>query len=578
MKRPRLRSALSRPMRLPQWLPSRASDDAQIYGFNASRQAIVREVATRVVDGHLEVETDLELLLNRTAHEEVSRLERQGDDEARESLAYWRGLTRKVGKLSPTEKLDTLRKISDRIADDVAGNFDPRVYWLARRVVPRVIGGVMNPPALVREVAGTGRGQLDAMLGVEGHVDTLHRLAKLGTLVYVPTHVSNLDSLALGDSLSRLGLPPVVYGAGKNLFTNPITSFFMHNLGAYRIDRRVRARLYKDVLKAYSCVMIERGFHSLFFPGGTRCRSGMIERHLKLGLAGTAVEAFARGCVRAERTGRPARRIFFVPVTINYGLVLEAESLIEDYLRRKGREQYVIDDDGEFSRLDRWVSFFGKLRGQEGSVILRFARPLDPFGNPVDDQGNSLDPGGRVVDPTTYVTLNGQPRLDARRDAAYTRELGRVLVDDFRRETVIMSSQLVGHLLFRRLVEGTPGVDLFHRLRRRGEFHVSRTALCHEIAAVRDRLLELEAAGEVKVSPFLRSESPQRTLERALSSWGYHSKTVVGDAGEQLVIEDPTVLLYYQNRLVDFAEALATGYPRPVKRAAAEIADLGGRP
>ena len=63
-----------------------------------------------------------------------------------------------------------------------------------------------------------------------------------------------------------------------------------------------------------------------------------------------------------------------------------------------------------------------------------------------------------------------------------------------------------------------------------------------------------------------------------LSSWGYHSKPVVGAAGEQLVLEDPSVLLYYQNRLVDFSEQLAAGYPAPVRRAAAEIADLGGRP
>jgi glycerol-3-phosphate O-acyltransferase len=45
--------------------------------------------------------------------------------------------------------------------------------------------------------------------------------------------------------------------------------------------------------------MIERGYHSLFFPGGTRSRSGMVEKRLKLGLAGTGVEAFARNQARA---------------------------------------------------------------------------------------------------------------------------------------------------------------------------------------------------------------------------------------------------------------------------------------
>ena len=45
--------------------------------------------------------------------------------------------------------------------------------------------------------------------------------------------------------------------------------------------------LYKEVLKTFSQVILERGMHSIFFPGGTRSRSGAVERKLKLGLAGT---------------------------------------------------------------------------------------------------------------------------------------------------------------------------------------------------------------------------------------------------------------------------------------------------
>ena len=132
---------------------------------------------------------------------------------------------------------------------------------------------------------------------------------------------------AVRAGLERAGLPPATYGAGKNLFTNPLLSFFMHNLGAYRVDRRLKHVLYKDVLKAYSCVLIENGYHSLFFPGGTRSRSGGVERRLKLGLAGTGIEAFARTAAQ----GRP-RKVFFVPSTINYLLTLEAETLIDDFL------------------------------------------------------------------------------------------------------------------------------------------------------------------------------------------------------------------------------------------------------
>lgn len=569
----KLRQRLSQPARLPQWFRTPTSpDEPRVYGFNGERDAIVSEVVERITTE--QGAGSLELLLSETAHAEVMRLEKQKDDEAREGLSFWRGLLRNLGKLDADARRATLAEITARMAGDVAGNFDPRVYWVARRVVPRVIAGVINPPALVREVFGSGRGEIDSMITVEGATAQLHRLSRTGTLIYVPTHSSNLDSLALGDTLAREDLPPVVYGAGKNLFTNPITSFFMHNLGAYRIDRRIRAALYKEVLKVYSTVLLERGYHSLFFPGGTRCRSGMVERKLKLGLAGTGVEAFTRNCLRVQGGASP-RRVYFVPVTINYGLVLEAETLIEDHLKETGQARYIIEDD-EFSRINRWAAFFNKLRGQSASIVLRFGRPLDPFGNEVDDEGNSLAPGGRVVDPVSYVSRGGVPCLDPRRDAGYTRDLGQVLLQRYRTETVIMSTQLVAHLLFRRLVENTPGLNLFARMRRRGEFFVEHEALVQEIGHARDRLLELEVEGELHVSPFLRSESPDRTLERALSAWSYHRKTLVRPEDGKLWIDEPSLALYYQNRLVDWAEALAVGWPPMTRRAAAEIQRLGG--
>ena len=39
------------------------------------------------------------------------------------------------------------------------------------------------------------------------------------------------------------------------------------------------------------------------------------------------------------------RRIYIVPVTINYRLVLEAETLIADYLAEAGKHRYIITDD-----------------------------------------------------------------------------------------------------------------------------------------------------------------------------------------------------------------------------------------
>ncbi len=323
----------------------------------------------------------------------------------------WRGRSRRVARKTDDEKREDVLKIERRYSEDVEGNFDPWVYEMSTHAVPRLLTGIMRPSELPKALQ-PGENVIDKLLHVEGDVGRLRRLQRDSTLVYVPTHSSNLDSIVLGRALEVSGLSPCIYGAGKNLFTNPIISFFMHNLGAYRVDRRVTASVYKEVLKQYSQVMIERGYHSLFFPGGTRSRSNLLETHLKLGLAGSAVNAFCNNRVHGVD-----RDVWFVPTTINYELVLEAQTLIEDWLKSEGKARYIIDDD-EFSRVDRWVAFFRKVMGLEAACVIRFGTPVDPFGNPVDDDGRSVAPSGQTIDPGSYVLRAGKPVFDADRDAA----------------------------------------------------------------------------------------------------------------------------------------------------------------
>jgi len=552
------------PLRLPHIKPyvPRPSDPS-IFWFNSERDDIVSDVVKRICTNHESDRTRLEIALNDAAYHEIRRLETQRDEEARDRLGYWRAMIRRIGKMDDTEQRRVLHTIVTEMTRDVAGNFDPRVYRFARQAAPRLIGGIMEPRRLVTAAPES----LDRVLKVQGDLERLRQLQNEGSLVFVPTHSSNLDSIVLAQALEISGLPPVVYGAGKNLFTNPIISFFMHNLGAYRVDRRIRVSLYKDILKLYSQVMIERGYHSLFFPGGTRSRSGMIERHVKLGLLGSAVEAFTTNQVR--RVDRP---VWFVPTTINYALVLEAETLIKDWLMEEGQARYIIEDD-EFSRIDRWFAFFRKMVGMRGACIIRFGDPIDPFGNRVDGRAQSLTPTGRTIDPGGYVEHRGKPVVDAQRDAAYTRELGEVLAQRYEEDTVLMSTQVVAHVLFRDLVQSTPGMDLFARLRLRGEIGLDCETLCRELGEARDRLRGLEAKGRVRMSDVVKEDTPTELLERALSFWnGYHDSTAATLEGDRVVLGDPALLLYYQNRLVPFAEDIAS--PDQLQ-AACEIANLG---
>ncbi|WP_050429085.1 1-acyl-sn-glycerol-3-phosphate acyltransferase [Chondromyces crocatus] len=517
---------------------------APIFGFNDARGSIVHEVVHRVLSSTREPL----LTLNDAAYHEVKRLEGVKGPEGARELGEWQRVARTISRMSEGERQRLLRDHAERIAWDVAGNFDERVYDVSTRLVPPLVTALLAP----RKLATLARDpkalvSLDALADkvvVEGPLEELRALIHQGTVVYVPTHLSNMDSIVFGYALERAGLPPATYGAGKNLFTNPILSFFMHNLGAYRVDRRIRHGLYKDVLKTYSCVLLERGYHSLFFPGGTRSRSGGVERRLKLGLVGSAFEAYTRTLLAGAE-----RRIFFVPATINYLITLEAETLIADFLSEAGKGRFIIEDD-ESTRVGRVAAFMRKLLGMDGAVVIRFSSPLDPFGNRVDPRGRSYDLRGREVDPASYVRdLRGDVVLDPPRDAQYARDLGEEICRAYARDTVVMATHLVATAVMQRLKRQTRGADLFQVLRLR-ETVIPRDDLAAEVVALRDRLRGLEAQGCVRLGQDTRHGTGGELVERALRAFaGYHAAPVLKSQPDGIAVCDTNLLFYYQNRL-----------------------------
>jgi glycerol-3-phosphate O-acyltransferase len=512
---------------------------ASIFTFNQKKPELVEDVVARVVANV----RDPLLCLNEAAYLETKRLQHTGGSE----LAEWRTVAGSLAKSTDSDRRALLRKYTEKHAWDVAGNFDPRVYKFATKAIVPLLGALMSPREMLRNLPESlDLAALDGRISVEGPCEHIRKLCELGTVVYVPTHLSNLDSVVFGFAIERAGLPPATYGAGKNLFTNPVLSFFMHNLGAYRVDRRLRHSLYKDVLKAYSCVLIERGYHSLFFPGGTRSRSGAVERKLKLGLAGTGVEAFAR----TTMAGKP-QRVFFVPATINYLLTLEAETLIDDFLTEEGKARYLIEDD-ESTRFGRVAAFINKARRLEGACVVRFSRPLDCFGNFVDDEGQSFDNRGRSVDPTGYIIgREGKPCLDPARDVEYTRELGVAIGEAFKRDTVVLATHVVAAAAFHRLAAHTGSADLFSLLRHRDDVEVKRSELASDVDQLMQQLKNLESAGKIVIGQGIRGSAGDDIIAQALRAFsGYHTEAVLTPNGDMLTLSDTRLLFYYQNRLV----------------------------
>ncbi len=525
----------------------------RLESFNADRDRVLATVERRVVARLVQAaerggDHSLEYVLNDVCVNELKRL------GGREQAARWRALAGKLGGMTEDEKRTELASLVRHFGRDIVGNFDPRVYRFATRILTPGLGFLFGPLSSLRGGVSGLLGELDSRIQVEGPLDVLRGIAERGTLVVTPTHSSNMDSVVIGLALERAGLPPVTYGAGKNLFTNPFISFFMHNLGAYRVDRRLRFELYKDILKEYSTVLLESGYHSLFFPGGTRCRSNMVERSLKLGLLGTAVTAYANNV----RAGEPQRRIYVVPATINYRLVLEAETLIHDYLAETGQRRYIITDD-EFSRLGRIVEFLRKILVHEGAVVIRFGRPLDPFGNDVDDDGESRDRTGRRVDPRAYLNgAEGEVVDDGQRDAEYTRLLGRRLAEVYPRESVFHATHLVARVLYD-AVAAAAGTRDIYKLLRAPVRDVPVPAAVRALGDLRRRIAEGPGAGHLHQRVVAAGDSA--TLDDAVRALGtYHARPVIERRGETLHVGDLELVYYYQNRLAHLA-------PEPSERA-----------
>ncbi len=486
-------------------------------------------------------EAAVELAINDVAFHEIARLETDRGKAAR--LKEWVDLYRTLGRRGADEKARLLGEITRGYASDIVGNFDPRVYRFATSVIPRGLRLLFR-----NQLADAGPLGLEQRITVQGHVADLKTLVQRGTVILVPTHSSNLDSIVIGFALDRLGLPPFTYGAGKNLFSNWLISFFMQNLGAYKVDRRLKNGLYKDVLKTYSTVILERGYHSLFFPGGTRSRSGGIERKLKLGLLGTGLAAF----INNLRAGKPNPNIYVVPMTINYPLVLEGATQIDDLLKAMGKSRYIIEDD-EFTKLGRMLTYAGSVLGFDGRMFLHIGQPMDPFGNLVDAEGRSIDPRGRPIDLRKYVEVDGEARHDAKRDAEYTRELGEAIGEAFMRYNVATTTQMAAFVLFEMVKARHPDLDIYHLVRLPGD-----TALpLHEVAAglarLRDRLLLEAAAGRIQLSPTVQGETIERIMEVALRYFRmYHTRDLVHIEGERVLLNDMKLLYYYHNRLAGY--------------------------
>lgn len=518
-------------------------------------------------------EPPLDEVIAESIFQERKRLREDTKARARDSdRAFWDELQESFHRSNERTQRELLGRIVRHYAREVVGNFDDRVYQTVTRALPPALGLLLNA-ASPKRLAGSfpHLPPIEDAVIVQGQVEALRRLHEIGTVILVPTHVSNLDSIVVGYGIYRMRLPPFVYGAGLNLFENPMLGYFMHNLGAYTVDRKKRDPLYKEVLKSYATVTLELGYDNIFFPGGTRSRSGAIEQHLKLGLLGTGIEAYVSNLQKKK----PNPRVFVVPATLSMQLVLEAETLVDDFLKEVGQSRYIITDD-EFSRPKLVFDFVSKLFSLDSRIYLTVGRGMDPFGNPVDEAGQSLDPLGRALDPRDYVLRDGEPAAWPSRDAEYTREVGDRVAEAFLRDNQIQATNVVARAAFGLLRHKNRGTDLLRLIRAGGRYETLELLALHEkVDLLKEQLRALAKAGRIRLDPVLSKGQTEDIVADGLRHFAiFHRAPAVTRAGDQVLVSDRSLAFYYQNRLEGYGV-----WPEPELTPAlsADHRRLGGR-
>ncbi|MDP1745041.1 MAG: 1-acyl-sn-glycerol-3-phosphate acyltransferase [Bacteroidota bacterium] len=482
-----------------------------------------------------------------TIYLEKKRLKnKKNSKHSRTEIVFWSEMERRFYSANSTEKEEILKEIIENYAVEIAGGYNPKVYNFAIKIVPYLLKAILVKEPLWKLFSKKGKEKINKNIDISGPLDKILHLSKIGTLIVTPTHQSNFDSIVIGYSTFITGLPPMIYGAGLNLFTNPILSYMMTNLGAYKVDREKKNDLYKDVLKNYASISLEYGYHNLFYPGGTRSRSGKIEEQLKLGLLGSGLSTFIKGAKEGKK-----KNIYVVPCTINYELCLEARDLIEEYLVEEGSRQFILPNDSS-NKIKNILAFAKKTVKVDTRIAVCFGEPLDIFGNEVNEEGISIDNHSRPIDIEKYILVDGVPDFSFQRDRVYTSILGNKILKSFLKNSVVMDTHLLSYALFKIFQKKYPFSNVYKLVSTFGA-ECNKELLLETISFLKEILFKKRDNGELKLGSVISTKSVDEIIshaKRQLTS--YHGESVLHEQNGLFISNDLITLYYYHNKLTPY--------------------------
>lgn len=525
-----------------------------IYKLSQDRSNFVKEIVDANMDQYKAMSKgEMEDILSKTIFSEIKRCkEDPWKVDPRNEIRFWRGIRGEMDKIvqddqSAQARLDLLERIANRYAEEIVGKFKIGTFKKARRLLSFLFRRLLNSASGKNHTRLWGtKHQLYERILVKGAVEKVRKLSEKGTVVMVPTHFSNLDSILIGYAIDGIaGLPAFNYGAGLNLYDLELVAYFINRLGAYKVDRRKKNPIYLSTLKTMSLLSVKRGVNNLFFPGGTRSRSGELEQELKLGLLGTVVQA-----QREHLEEKSDEKIFVVPLIISYHFVLESKYLIEQHLKKTGQEHYLGGKDAGKSHI-KLMKFIWDLFAQGSEIYLTMGEPIDVVGNQVDEEGRSYDRQSKQVDLEEYFKLHGEVKPNIQREQVYTKILAERIVKSYHKYNMVLSSHVIAFTLFYMIRDMFPSDTIYTLVGRETEtIRFSYDDFKKRIEYTQDILMDLAANDRIQITNVIKGDA-DKLIETGIKNMStYHvNKPVKINENRQVISEDLKLLLYYSNRL-----------------------------
>jgi len=151
-----------------------------------------------------------------------------------------------------------------------------------------------------------------------------------GNAILVPTHRSYLDFLIVSYLMFHLRLKVPHICAGEDFLSIKFVHHILRRSGAFFMRRSFKGDpLYKVIFQTYVSNLLKEGHSLEFFVEGTRSRTGKMLSP-KFGILGVLVDNYY------EQT---AEDLHFIPVSLNYERVFEAESFPRELMGKPKKKE-----------------------------------------------------------------------------------------------------------------------------------------------------------------------------------------------------------------------------------------------